>query len=90
MKWIITAGLAGWAGIVALAWNMADHRIARCYYLENDCIIRAAANRDAVLTGGLTVALVAMLGVAVLSLRLKRTSHRIPREANQAGPKRLK
>lgn len=87
MKWIVIAGLAGWAGIVWLAWTLANERIGLgCAYTH--CDPKLIAQRDAVLTNGLTVALVALIAVAVLALvrseRLKRGG------ANQAQrPTRL-
>lgn len=66
MKWIVLATFAGWAAIVRLAWVLADRRIGQCYELDTDCELRATAARDAVLTGGLTVALVAGFALAVV------------------------
>ena len=61
MKRIALVGFTGWAGIVDLAWNLANDRIDACSYGSNGCELRAIAARDAVLTNGLTVALVALL-----------------------------
>ena len=74
MKWIVIAGLAGWAGIVWLAWTLANDRIGPgCAHTHCEKLF---TQRDAVLTNGLTVALVALIAVAVLALvrseRLKR------------------
>lgn len=68
MKWIVTATAIGWAGIVALAWRLADERAQLCYYIDDKCKIAALATRDATLTSGLTVALVAGAGFAFVAL----------------------
>ena len=66
MKWIAFGALAGWAGIVRLAWVLADRRIAVCHYdTEGACALRATAARDAVLTSGLIVALLVVVALAV-------------------------
>ena len=60
-KRIVAFALTGWAGIIWLAWWMADKRIRLCGDSWDDgyrsCTIRATATRDFVLTTGLTVAL---------------------------------
>ena len=65
MKRIVGRALAGWAAIVALAWWLANKRILICEW-ERACMVRTVASRDAVLTGGLTVALVGLIVVAFL------------------------
>ena len=89
MKWIVLAGFTGWAAIVALAWWLADRRLgSMCQRLEQYCNPALVAQRDAILTGGLTVALVAALAVAVIALRSKRLSGQ---SANQVQrPQRLR
>lgn len=86
---IIGAGLAGWAGIVALAWRMADKRIGLCSDLDRDCEIATTASRDFVLTAGLTVALVVIVTAALIwarrtgrlsSFTQANRAHRLPAE----------
>jgi hypothetical protein len=70
MKWIGGIALTGWGAIVWLAWWLADQRLQRCggyAWTGEPCHMRAAAARDAVLTHGLTVALVALLLLVLLS-----------------------
>lgn len=91
MKWIVALGLAGWAGVVALGWKLADERLgALCHYRAEHCDPKLIAQRDAVLTNGLTVALVAAIAFA-LAVWLRRERLKAPtlREANQAGPRKL-
>lgn len=92
MKWIITLGLLGWAGIVALAWRMANERIALCGWGDSNCVIRATAMRDNVLVWGLTAALVALVVVGLAAWvrheRLKRAGQG-PASANRAAMRRL-
>lgn len=76
MKWIVTAGLIGWTGIVWLAWQQAQDRIAYCSF-DQDCRLRASAVRDAVLTHGLTVALAWLIGAASLALWRSARSRRL-------------
>lgn len=93
MKWIVIAGLTGWGGIVWLSWLQAD-RLLRwaCASYTPGCRERLAAQRDAVLTNGLTVALVALLGVACFVAwrrsRLNRPNQ-APREAKPVESSRL-
>lgn len=68
MKRVLGLGFAGWASIVALAWWLADRRIAICYHADDGCILRATASRDAVLTSGLTIGLAAVLAVATMAV----------------------
>lgn len=92
MKWIVSLGLTGWAGIVALAWRLADDRLgALCHYRAEHCDARLVAQRDAVLTNGLTVALVALLGLALAGwLRKERLKAQVQHAASQAGPRTLR
>lgn len=63
-KRIIAGALAGWVGIVATGWVMADDRIQLCSHDwsgridDPACLIRTTAARDYVLTSGLTIALI--------------------------------
>lgn len=67
MRRTAIVGLTGWSAIVALSWWLADRRILLCHYEESaGCAVRATATRDAVLTNGLTVALVAFAGFALM------------------------
>ena len=68
MKWIALGTLTGWAGIVWLAWALADSRVAICYFGDERCKITATAARDAVLIGGLTVALVGLAVAGCVAL----------------------
>ena len=75
MKRLAAAALTCWAGIVMLGWWLADRRLERCAnyrWDDNPCVMRALTARDTVLTGGLTAALVAMIGL-VLVLRADRS-----------------
>lgn len=90
MKWIIGGAVTGWAGIVWLAWTLADKRIALCEY-EMPCIVRATAARDATLIWGLGIGLAAAVAFALAAwLRGYRFSlpTRAPREASQAQQSR--
>ena len=67
MKLIALVGFTGWAGIVWLAWTLADNRIAACRYSEGwTCKMRATATRDGILTNRITVALVGLLTLMFL------------------------
>lgn len=77
------AALTGWAAIVAVAWRLADRRIALCHFLDTPCIVRTTASRDYVLVAGLTVGLVAAL-LALALTALYRT--RRYRELNGWAP----
>ena len=97
MRWIVGGVLAGWAGIVWLAYVLAARRIQLCGNNHDDvwraCVIRTTATRDAVLTGGLTVALAGLAGLALLAhLRGWRLNLRDPGRAgaNRAQPYRMK
>jgi len=69
---LLTA-ITGWAGIVALAWWLADRRIGICsgisiYSAEvshTNCIARATAARDSILIYGLSIGLVAAIVLSV-------------------------
>ncbi len=90
---IIAAGLLGWAGIVAVAWHLADKRIGLCYELDTKCIIATTADRDFILSLGLSVALIAMIWVAVTWTRRNGRLERAPEifnAASPAPPKRLR
>jgi len=63
MRLIAIGGLAAWAGIVALAWWLADARIDICGFEKTDCELRATAARDAVLIWGLIVSVISILAV---------------------------
>jgi hypothetical protein len=75
---IVASGLGGWLAIVAIAWRMADNRIAVACGpfagLEDpQCLASMQAKRDAILTGGLAVALafiiISMIVFAVIKAR---------------------
>lgn len=91
MKWIVTLGLLGWAGIVALGWKLADERLGSlCHFMPQRCDPKLVAQRDAVLTNGLTVALVALLALALaVWVRKERLKDPAPQAANQAEPRKL-
>ena len=78
-KWIVALALTGWAGIVWLAYSLADARIGLCHYSETSCIVRTTAARDSVLTFGLAVA----LGFVILTLIVVAARGR--REAGATG-----
>lgn len=65
MKWIALGVLTGWTALVALAWWLADRRIALCYRLETDCIVRATTSRDNVLLWGPAVGLALLVALAL-------------------------
>ena len=68
MKRIALVGFTGWAGIVWLAWTLADARLGPlCRYRQLECNARLVAQRDAVLTNGLTVALVGLLALMLVT-----------------------
>jgi hypothetical protein len=69
---ILALGLLGWSGIIALAWWLADQRIALCGYGEHSCVVRATGTRDFVLVSGLTVTLVVTIAAALLWARRGR------------------
>ena len=80
MKWIAAGLLAGWTGIVALAWYLADRRIWLCTNdvwpdTQSPCFTRATATRDAVLIWGPAIGLV---GLAWLAIELRRDWIRAP------------
>lgn len=67
-KRIVALALVGWGAIVALAWYLANKRIQLCpydtygpYEKDSACVIRIIAQRDYILTVGLTVALVFLI-----------------------------
>lgn len=68
MKWILSAALAGWCGIIALSWHLAQARIKICGCCDERCEVAQQSTRDALLIGGLVVALV--LGVILARLVL--------------------
>ena len=85
MKRILSAALAAWCGIIALGWHLADARIDRCYGFP--CREAQAATRDALLIGGLMVALVLAVIIARLVLIERARLNPIdqaPREATRA------
>lgn len=61
-NWIVAG--AAWAGIVALAWWLADQRIEICSY-ERACKLRATVTRDDILVWGVGVGLAALLLIFV-------------------------
>lgn len=66
MRQIALCGLAGWAGIVALAWWLADRRLSWCAdpwqgKLADCNVAHAMETRDNVLVWGAVVALMAIL-----------------------------
>ena len=93
MKRIAVAAALGWGSIVWLGWSLADRRIAICgsWTDASDvaCRLRATAARDAILTHGLTVALVAGVSMALLaggwSRRLTAGKERI-RQSSDGRP----
>ena len=92
IKWIAAATVSGWAGIVWLAWYLANERVRFCYPMpEENCLIRTTAARDAVLVWGLTIGLVLMAsGALAWTLWFARLSHHPMRgrPATQAEPTR--
>ena len=68
MKRIALVGFTGWAGIVWLGWHLADARLGGlCHWMEQYCKPALVAQRDAVLTNGLTVALVGLLALMLVT-----------------------
>ena len=95
MKRIALVGFTGWAGIVWLAWHLAEARIDACRYSEGwTCALRATAARDTTLTNGLTVALLALLTLMLVTVlpdqraRLSRLRPTLPTMLNSARPRR--
>lgn len=85
------ARLLGWSAIVGLGWKLANDRLgAMCHYRAEYCDPKLVAQRDAVLTNGLTVALVALIALALAGwLRRERLRTPAPRAANRAEPRKL-
>ena len=82
--WIVGIGLSAWGGIVGLSWWLAAARIAICqragtYTAEANCMVRATAARDNVLTIGLTVALVVAVVTALVWIRRTTSTYGIGR-----------
>lgn len=73
MKWIWLGVAAAWGGIVALAWWLADRRVAWCSdsygQVQNCKTISALATRDNVLIWGASIPL-ALFVVALLLGRM--------------------
>ena len=68
MKRIALVGFTGWAGIVWLAYRLADARLGGlCHSMPQYCDPKLVAQRDAVLTNGLTVALVGLLAFMLVT-----------------------
>ena len=65
---IVTVALLAWAGIIALAWWLAQARIDICRY-DPPCVIRTTAARDYVLIAGLIAVFGAFLIAALIGLR---------------------
>ena len=89
VKWIIGAAFIGWAGIVQLAYSMAEARMPWCYS-DGACLIRTQATCDYVRTVGLTVALVAAVIVALVWTRTLPSPSQWRRSAKPAEPTRLR
>lgn len=81
MRRIIALASTGWAAIVALAWWLADRRLAECHPYNSECQQAAMSARDYVLIAGLSVAFVAFLAVmfAAQLARRRQASGRITR-----------
>lgn len=88
MKWILSAALAGWCGIIALGWHLANERIDDCNYRYPSCEVREAATRDALLIFGLIVALVlaVILARLVLIERQRLNGISAPSDVRKAEP----
>ena len=89
MRRIALYGLAGWSGIVALAWWLADSRIEICRHSSGyTCELRATAARDEGLFWGLAVALVAILlfAVAARYAHFRSSGEVFPRPARALEP----
>src|SRR3990167_6766806 len=92
MRWIATGALAGWLGIVWLAYVLAEQRMAACGYspfYDRACALRVTTARDNILIGGLTIGLLAVIALAYLWVRhdrLKRRSAAQP-EATPEQPR---
>jgi len=77
VKRISAVALIGCALIAAVAWKLADSRIAVChmadsYTSEANCIIGATAARDHVLTGGMAVGLSIVVMAMVAGALVRR------------------
>lgn len=75
--------LLGMLALVALAWWLADQRIALCYWADEACKIRTTATRDNALVIGLGLTLVSYVIAwparrAIFNRRQSASSERRP------------
>lgn len=83
--------LAGWGGIVTLAYHLADGRLQLCqgadsYTAEMNCRVRVTTVRDDILVNGLTVALAFMLVAGFLRLRQQNMGRLWDRDPTNSPP----
>lgn len=86
LKRVAVIAFVGWAGILALAWWLADRRIAFChdtdsYTAQANCLVRATAARDSALILGLSVGLVGAILLSLVATRFSSRSDRFARGA---------
>ena len=66
MKWVAAAALTGWAGIVWLAWHLAEARMIACKYSGGyTCELRVLTSRDNTLLWGLGIGLAALVWLVI-------------------------
>jgi len=94
LKRITAVALAGWAAIAAISWALANARIEVCqrasgYTAEANCIVRATAARDYVLSAGLTVGLMIFVAALIVSslVRPCRNGRGLDQSFGMAQPK---
>lgn len=92
---IAAVTITGWAAIVAVAWKLANARIALCYMTETECIVRTTAARDNVLIAGMVVALVIAVALIAKPFALRRSkpngsSYEVSSSTNRAELPRLR
>ena len=66
---VAKVAVCGWAGIVSLAWWLANERITICESTDDRCIIAATAMRDSSLVWGLSIGLAGALVFALILAR---------------------
>lgn len=80
MRKVVVGVLAAWSGIVALAWWLADRRLAACHTWTEGCNqFSLTATRDNVLIWGAATPLGLFVLIVLLGLlRLGAVSERLP------------
>lgn len=74
MRRLMVIGLTGWTSTVAVTWWLADRRLVQFNEeLQMACDPKFTAQRDAIVTYGMAVALVFVLVMEWLDLRQRRS-----------------